>query len=337
MSGTSPLVTVLTPCYNGEATIGRLIESVLAQTHSEIEFIIVDDGSTDASVDVIMQYERDLHTGLRGFKLIRQPNRGLGGAIDSGLKHVTGSYLAWPDADDYLEPESVKLRLAPFRSMPDVAVVTSDAYIRNAEDVGTIAGLISQYFADNDDPWQFDHLLRAESIFASGCHLACMRRFDETHPGRAIYPARRGQNWQMLLPLYYRYQRFYLDVPLYNYVVSAGSMSRTDSSIEDIRIRAGQHQEIIMNTLSTIEMDPTERALSERVASETHLRALLQAGLNYSDAPTVAGAIEGLEALGAARTGDRVRQVLSRLGVLRATSSLTNSSRRLVQKRGPKR
>jgi len=304
MMATPPLVSILTPCYNGEATIGRLIESVLAQTYSDIEFVVVDDGSTDGTADAIMRYERDLKWGLRRFELVRQANRGLGGAIDTGLKHVTGEYLGWPDADDFLEPQSVSHRLRALQSMPDVAVVTSDAYMRPAADLGAVVGRVATSFAHNDDPWQFEHLLRAESIFTSGCHLACMRRFDETHPGRIIHPARRGQNWQMLLPLYHRYRRFYLDEPLYNYVVSPDSMSRSDDSLEKTLARADEHREIVRRTLLAMDLTAGERQRYESIMEELRQRRRLRAAREFGSVQVAGQSVRALRRAGRATPRD---------------------------------
>ena len=98
------MVSVVTPCYNGEATIGRLLDSVLAQTYTNIELIVVNDGSTDGTEDAIREYEPTLRHELAGFTYVQQDNAGLGGAIQAGLRRVTGDYLCWPDADDWLEP-----------------------------------------------------------------------------------------------------------------------------------------------------------------------------------------------------------------------------------------
>lgn len=59
-----------------------------------------------------------------------QENNGLGGAINAGLQFVTGEYLCWPDADDYLEPTAVEDRVKAFLEHPDCAVVTSNAYVK---------------------------------------------------------------------------------------------------------------------------------------------------------------------------------------------------------------
>lgn len=104
-------VSVIIPCYNGEKVINRSIESVYMQAGEfVIELIVVDDGSTDKSkeqIDIwIPKFKK------KGYKLkyIYQKNQGAGGAINKGLKYVTGEYLTLLDADDCFLQNSIKKR-----------------------------------------------------------------------------------------------------------------------------------------------------------------------------------------------------------------------------------
>lgn len=88
------LVSVIIPCYNGEHFVRDSIQSSLDQTYRHVEIIVVNDGSTDGSLDVISGF------GDR-VKVIDQNNMGLPGARNSGIEASTGKYLAFLDADDY--------------------------------------------------------------------------------------------------------------------------------------------------------------------------------------------------------------------------------------------
>jgi len=304
-----PLVSIVTPCFNGEKHVGRLIESVLAQTHENIEFILVNDGSTDGTDAVVASYRERLNTELTRFVYVQQENAGLGGAINGGLPHVTGQYLCWPDADDYLEPNSVELRLKALVENPDYAVVTSDAYLRSAVD-GHLIGLASGGTSENSNPSQFEKLLSADSIFVPGCHMARMDLFDGTHPGRTIYPARRGQNWQILLPLYYRYKRLYLDVPLYNYMVSPSSMSAGDTTVAKQIERVKEHREIKLKTLEAMDMDPAARARWNHEIQKIYLSAVVNIWIRAGDFTEARAAYRDLKAAGSIPTQSRLRFVL---------------------------
>lgn len=88
------LVSVIIPVYKAEDFVARTIRSVLEQTYSELEVIIVDDGSPDRSIDVCRQFDDSR------IKIIQQANRGLAGARNTGIRHSTGDYIALIDADD---------------------------------------------------------------------------------------------------------------------------------------------------------------------------------------------------------------------------------------------
>ena len=203
-------VSIIIPCYNTSKTVIRCLKSVLDQTFKNIEAIIVNDGSTDNTEETIMTMKSDFAKAGMDFIYVKQQNQGLGGAIKTGLSKVKGDYLCWIDSDDYLLPESVEKRLKCFEENSEIAVVTSDAYIVNSE-TDSIIGRV----ADNkhmDNPYQFENHLLGKAIFCAGCHMVKMTAFDSVVPDRDIYPARRGQNWQMLLPLYYSFPQYFLNV-----------------------------------------------------------------------------------------------------------------------------
>lgn len=247
------LVSIITPCYNGGKTVARLMDSVLNQTYNKIEFILVNDGSTDDTEEIVKSYKiKFLEKGMI-FKYIYQENKGLGGAIDTGLKHFTGDYLCWPDADDYLEPDSVQERLTFLEEHTEYAIVTSDAYVRDSENLENYKSLISTNKKNLNDKNQFEYLLDEDGIFCSGCHMVRSEAFLTVNPNRSIYTARRGQNWQMLLPIYYKYNAYFLDKPLYNYIDYPISMSKNKKTLESYFERFNEHRSILINTLKMIE------------------------------------------------------------------------------------
>ena len=101
MAGYSvPLFSVIIPAFNAAATLGAAIDSVLAQTCIEYEIIVVDDGSTDATPEVIAGYGDKV-------RVVRQENRGLSAARNSGARAAWGAWLALLDADDSWRPDKL--------------------------------------------------------------------------------------------------------------------------------------------------------------------------------------------------------------------------------------
>ena len=99
------LITIIIPCFNAAAFVGAAVESALNQTWPNIEVIIVDDGSTDGSADVI---EKQFGHRVR---FIRQENRGAAAARNRALSEARGDFIQYLDADDLLAPEKVAVQM----------------------------------------------------------------------------------------------------------------------------------------------------------------------------------------------------------------------------------
>src|SRR5919112_6190031 len=113
-----PLVTVVIPCYNQAHFLGEAIESVLSQSYRNFEIIVVDDGSTDETSEVASRYEE--------VRLIRQENRGLSGARNTGIRDSQGEFLVFLDADDKLLPGALEAGLRCFEAHPECEFVFGD-------------------------------------------------------------------------------------------------------------------------------------------------------------------------------------------------------------------
>ena len=252
------LVSIITPCYNVEKTLERYLESVLKQTYKEIEVIAVDDGSTDHTAEIIKEYQDKYAVEGMQLKYVFQDNAGLGAAINTGLKYVDGAFLCWADPDDFFMHTSVEKRLKILLDKSDYDIVSSDAYVYDSRDLKYPIRREAEGFKHRFEPKQFEYLLVEQSHFCAGCHMIRMSSFDRINEDREIYPAKRGQNWQMLLPMYYYYKRYYLDEPLYAYVIYPKSMSQGDSTEDKELLRWKEHEEIILNTLNRIGIEETE-------------------------------------------------------------------------------
>ena len=97
----SPLVTIVVPAYNAESYIDRCIGSLVSQTYRNLEIIIVDDGSTDATASMCDAWaEKDCR-----IRVVRKENGGQGSARNIGMRMATGKYIGFVDADDYVDAE----------------------------------------------------------------------------------------------------------------------------------------------------------------------------------------------------------------------------------------
>ncbi|MBA3433798.1 MAG: glycosyltransferase family 2 protein, partial [Actinobacteria bacterium] len=116
----APLVTVLLAVSNGERYLGAALESVLRQTVSDLELLVVDDGSTDATPSILEGVGDSRLRVLRGEKRV-----GLAAALNRGLDEARGRYVARLDADDVALPHRLERQLRRMVSGSPVAVVGS--------------------------------------------------------------------------------------------------------------------------------------------------------------------------------------------------------------------
>lgn len=115
----APLVSVVIPAYNCDQYLARAISSALAQSHTKIECIVVNDGSTDRTADIIASFG----DRIRG---ISQPNAGASAARNAGIATALGKYVAFLDADDYWLPTKIANQIEVFRRHPELVLVSCD-------------------------------------------------------------------------------------------------------------------------------------------------------------------------------------------------------------------
>ena len=119
---TSPLVTCVLAVYNGERYLREALDSVLSQTYSRVETIVVDDGSTDGTDALIRVYgDRVRH--------LHQSNAGPAAARNVGIARSQGTFIAFQDADDIWHPERIERQMARFEARPELALCS--AYLSN--------------------------------------------------------------------------------------------------------------------------------------------------------------------------------------------------------------
>ena len=118
-----PKVTIVTPSFNQGEFLEETIQSVLNQTYSNLEYIIVDGGSTDGSVDIIKKYEDKLAWW------VSEPDNGQSEAINKGFEHATGEIFNWLNSDDVLYPEAVRIAVHFMQKYPGREVVFGDRIV----------------------------------------------------------------------------------------------------------------------------------------------------------------------------------------------------------------
>ena len=114
-------VSVILPFYNAEKTIGKAIQSIIGQTFSDFELLLVDNNSTDSSLKIAEK----LATRHQQIRIIHEEKQGVAYAMNTGIAKASGQYIARMDADDVAHPERLKQQIGFMRKNPEIGLVGS--------------------------------------------------------------------------------------------------------------------------------------------------------------------------------------------------------------------
>jgi glycosyltransferase involved in cell wall biosynthesis len=232
MTGATPLVSIITPAYNAAAHIGDTIRSVLAQTFSRWEWIIVDDGSTDGTCEAVSKI------GDPRVTLVRSEHSGIPAvARNKALAVAQGTYVAFLDADDVWTAEKLALQTQCLDAHPDVGLVFSKVFYfynesgrlrrRPEPSMNGIAnpGLLFPHLA-------FRNLICTSSVVAR-------RSLFDRHGMMDEDPRQRGtEDYELWLRLAPHAVFGWLEQPLVTYRVGSSSLSGNAAAIARGRILA---------------------------------------------------------------------------------------------------
>jgi glycosyltransferase involved in cell wall biosynthesis len=187
----APLVSVIVPLHNGAATIARTLASVLAQTWSNLDVVVVDDGSTDDGPLIV----RDFAARDPRVSLVAQPNAGVAAARNHGARAARGDYLAFVDADDLWAPEKMELQLrALLRGGPRVGLVYTWSALIDADD-----RVYSLEHRPGAEGWVFPDLCRSNLVGNGSSALVRRAAFERAGGFDASLRARNAEGCEDLM------------------------------------------------------------------------------------------------------------------------------------------
>nr|WP_290223445.1 glycosyltransferase [Trichocoleus desertorum] len=187
-----PQISVVIPAYNAEKTIKATIDSVLSQTFSDFELIVVNDGSLDTTLNIVANIQDPR------IKLISQPNSGPQKSRNRGIREAQGEYLSFLDADDLWTPDKLEAQLKALQANPDAAVAYSwtnwidetGQFIRRGAYVNATGNV-------------YEKLLLIDFVESGSNPLVLRQALDEI--GNFDESLVGGQDWDMWLRLAARY------------------------------------------------------------------------------------------------------------------------------------
>ena len=261
------LISVIVPVYNVEKYLARCVDSILRQTYENLEVILVDDGSHDASGQICEELAK---TDAR-IRVIHKENGGLSSARNCGIEQARGDYLAFVDSDDWIEPESYRWMLER-AEQTGAPMVCAGRYDYNSATGEKTLGLCpvrdeeisGEEFAarvftwDNADSSACDKLYRAELFEGIRYPLG---KTDEDVPVTYLLALRAGR-----VAL--------LSRPIYNYFHRPGSI--TTASVTEKNFHLEEHTEAIFQKIRAEHPAIADQARYLRVRSLVHPLVLLE-------------------------------------------------------------
>ena len=214
-----PEITIVVPVYNVQAYLPKCMDSLLAQTFGEIEVILVDDGSTDASGAICDSYaEKDSR-----IRVVHQQNKGVSRARNAGIRLARGRYLGFVDSDDWVDRDFCRIL---YRVATDYG---ADIAVCSYYEVGEQGELRCLASGDGGDAVVYDcrdalKLLCGDSLMRSYAWNKLFKR--EVFDG-LLFPVDRTvyEDMAIMYKLFYRANRIVqLNVPLYYYLTRTGSI-----------------------------------------------------------------------------------------------------------------
>lgn len=225
-----PKVSVIIPCYKQAVFLPQAIDSVLAQTHDDLECIVVNDGSPDNTREVVASYLlRDSRV-----RYVEQSNQGLSAARNRGLAEAKGRYIQFLDSDDLLAPEKLQLQLKALETCHEIAFSYCDFYYCDEIDTTkkVLKGLypspefrMARPLHDMALRWEDDFSMPPHCFLFDGRFFTDHKiRFDENLPNHEDWDC-----WMRILALNPCIVRVATELAIYR--VHGASMSRQDGKM----------------------------------------------------------------------------------------------------------
>jgi glycosyltransferase involved in cell wall biosynthesis len=257
----TPLVSIVTPSLNQGAFIEETIQSVLAQDYPNVEYLVVDGGSTDQTRDILARYAQRLSAAS-------EPDDGQASAINRGFRRSRGSILGWINSDDYYETHAVSSAVALLLDEPDVALVYGDATFVDAD--GRVIGPCSQV-----SPFDYQRLLHEGDFIAQPA--AFFRRDAFEAVGGLDESLHWAMDYDLWLKLGRRYPARYLPRPLARYRWTGRNKTAIGGDARFTELERVGRRHGAAGLAATFRLERCARALrqSGRLAAAAHVGAAL--------------------------------------------------------------
>ena len=262
-----PLISIIVPVYNIEKYVGNCLESICRQTYTNLEIIVVNDGSTDSSEDIIRQWQKK----DKRIVVVNQQNQGVSAARNTGLDYANGDYIGFVDSDDYIHPNMYTEMYQLARKSDCTMVMCAYSAVNPDGEfmVQKIADPESQIYSEESFlDSMLDNIRNHQTFVCSWNKLYKKNLFDDLR-----YPVGKlhEDNWIIHILVYKAERIAFTDHVLYYYRQSSNSIMRSGFSIKRFDDFDAQ-----MNRISFLESRKASRELINRFGQEC-----VQSGISY--------------------------------------------------------
>lgn len=253
-----PLVSVITPIYNGENYIKSWTKCLISQTYKNLEICIINDGSSDNTHELIELAIPLLEKQGYKVKYIRKRNEGAAAAVNQAIKIIEGKYILLYDVDDLLMPDNIKAKVEFLIKHSDYGMVRNNGYYNKSNKLKCNANLFVRKRKEKSNEWIFEDILLGRTNNWSGTYMVDSEKlFGQLHE-KEIYVSSYGQNMQIMLPVAFAYKTGFIDKPLMRYVDYGKSHSRSMDYERQYELLLGFESNRI-EIIKTIDMDMHKR------------------------------------------------------------------------------
>lgn len=286
------VISIITSCYNSEPYLHRYLDCILNQTNHSLQLILVNDGSTDRTEQIIADYLPVLTKKGVQVVYLKQQNAGIGAAYNLALPYVSGEFFTWCDSDNFLAPQYAETIINFFKAHQDAKILRHDGYfvpesVANSPDIFERTDF-DKFSKDSPNPHKKNLFINAiiEKNWYFGNVVLDTAAFDAIAK-REIYPSREGQNWQFCLPMLYHYEANYVPDPLFYFVMRDTSVSRQNLNNSDALLQQyDQYYDILTNVINSL--NPQDKSDLLKIIDQKYITIKLQIAKNSGNAKLLA-------------------------------------------------
>jgi len=203
-----PKISLVMPTYNQSRYLPEALDGIFAQTFKDFELIVVNDGSTDVTDEILLDYQQRF-----GFQVIEQSNQGIAASLNKGFRNTRGEYLTWTSSDNIMLTHMLEMLSSVLDQKPSIGLVYADWFLID-ENGETLAKVCAP---------DYHSLLLLRRNFVNACFL--YRRECYTKTGEYNPELRNAEDWDYWVRISRKFKLFHLAEPLYKYRTHPDNLS----------------------------------------------------------------------------------------------------------------